>query len=115
MVTKFGKFLRILRLKNNEIIADMSSKLGISISYLSAIENGKREIPDDFANKIINLYSLKGEEIVELNQAIDLSLKEAKINLEDLSKKQRELGLLCARKIKDLSDDDIKKIKDLLK
>lgn len=115
MVTKFGKFLRILRLKNNEIIADMSSKLGISISYLSAIENGKRDIPDNFSDKIINLYSLSGEDISELNEAIDLSLKEAKISLDGLSSKQRELGLLCARKIKELSDEDIKKIKDLLK
>lgn len=38
MVTAFGKFLRILR----EILKDMAEKLNVTSSFLSAVENGKK-------------------------------------------------------------------------
>ena len=48
-VTNLGKKLRKIRIDNDEISSDMARKLEISVSYLSAIENGKRNIPKNFA------------------------------------------------------------------
>ena len=42
MLTSLGKFLRKLRIDNNELLKDMAQKLNVSVSFLSAVENGKK-------------------------------------------------------------------------
>ena len=51
MITEFGKILRIIRINCGDSAKDMSEKLGISASYLSAIENGKRNVPDNLCRR----------------------------------------------------------------
>ena len=46
MLTKFGKKLRALRLENDQRLKDMADKLEVTAAYLSAVENGKRSVPD---------------------------------------------------------------------
>ena len=43
MKGNLGKFLRKLRIDHDEYLKDMAQKLNISISYLSAIENGVKK------------------------------------------------------------------------
>ena len=43
MITAFGKFLRILRMDNGEILKTMAEKLEVTSSFLSAVENGKKK------------------------------------------------------------------------
>lgn len=66
MLTDFGKELRKIRIDNNEFLKDMANKLGVTVSYLSAVENGKRDIPDEWLDKIINDYNLSKNEIINL-------------------------------------------------
>ena len=42
MITSLGRFLRKLRIDQGEILKDMADKLGVSVSFLSAVENGKK-------------------------------------------------------------------------
>ena len=44
MVTQLGKILRIIRVNTGDSMRTMAGKLGVSVSYLSAIENGKRNV-----------------------------------------------------------------------
>ena len=41
MLTSLGIFLRKLRLEQREVLKYMADKLGVSASFLSAVENGK--------------------------------------------------------------------------
>ena len=41
-LTSLGKFLRKLRIDRGELLRTMSNKLGISMSFLSSVENGKK-------------------------------------------------------------------------
>ena len=43
MITPFGKYLRKLRIDHDEKLKDMAAKLGVTGSYLSAVEIGKRD------------------------------------------------------------------------
>ena len=52
-VTAFGKILRKRRIDSSEILGDMAKRLDVSAAYLSSIENGLREIPDSFVEKIL--------------------------------------------------------------
>ena len=45
-LTEFGKFSRKLRIDNGELLKDMAIKLNVTVSYLSAVEIGKRNIPE---------------------------------------------------------------------
>src|SRR6185312_3749392 len=67
MRTDFSKFCRKLRIDNDELAKDMARKLGVTPSYLSAIENGKRTIPADWAEEIAKLYKLTPEQMTELS------------------------------------------------
>lgn len=114
MKSRIGKFLRILRIKRDENLKLMAENLEISTPYLSAIENGKREIPNDFYEKIVNAYNLSIEESKELQEAIDLSIKSKDIDLSNLCDERKLLSIRYARKIQNLSEDDLKKLKEIL-
>ena len=61
-VTAFGKILRKRRIDSSEILGDMAKRLDVSAAYLSSIENGLREIPDSFVEKISKEYGLSEAE-----------------------------------------------------
>lgn len=83
MKDRLNTFLKLLRIKNDETLIEMSKKLKLSIVELSSIENNKKEIPEDFKNKIENNYKLTNEEKKELEESINLrkNIEENKFNL----------------------------------
>ena len=46
MLSEFGKFCRKLRMEKNELLIDMAQKLEVKSSFLSAVEVGKKSIPE---------------------------------------------------------------------
>lgn len=102
MLTSFGKFLRILRINNGEILKDMADKLNVSVSFLSAVENGKKEVPSLWEEKIADIYNLNSTEKEELTEAILKSKKEVKISLQELDDQDKDIVLEFARKFSDL-------------
>lgn len=115
MSTKFGKELRKLRIDHDDTIHDMATKLNISISYLSAIEAGKRNIPNDMVQKIISIYNLDNERGEELRMAVIESSKEVEIDVSHITNEQRKLVFALSRKINDISDEDCLTILNKLK
>ena len=114
MRSRIAKSLRILRIQNDENLKEMAENLGISTPYLSAIENGKRDIPSDFHEKIVNIYNLTDEESEKLKKDIELSAKEKIIDMTNLSEERKMLSIRYARKIQELSDEDFEKLKNIL-
>ena len=43
--TRFGEFMRVLRIKNHEVMGDTATLLGVTIPFVSAVENGKKNVP----------------------------------------------------------------------
>lgn len=115
MVTKLGIFLRKLRLDNNEIMKDMAEKLGVSPSFLSAVENGKKKMPDSWLDSIINLYDLDQEKQNELMISIEESRTKVEIPLDEFSGSKKRLLLSFARELNGMDESDLEIIKNLLK
>lgn len=113
-VTSLGKKLRKIRIDHDEITLDMAKKLEISVSYLSAIENGKRAIPTNFLEKICEKYGLDNTMRNELEKDIIKHSGEVIVNVKNLSDTQQELSILYARKVNELSDEQITKIRGFL-
>lgn len=113
--TYFGKYLRKLRIDTGELLKDMATRLGITPSYLSAIEIGKRNIPKDMPNAIIMSYNLNDYQARELMKSVAYSSKVIKLNVENLDREDKSLIFELVKKIKNLSEEDKIKIKDILK
>jgi len=115
MLTDFGRYLRKLRIDCGELIRDMAGKLGVTASYLSAVETGKRNIPETWVDEIVASYNLDGAEKGALVKAAVNSARAIKIGLEEVSAERRETAILFAREFRDIDDAAILQIRDLLK
>ena len=91
MVTQLGKLLRIVRINTGDSMRDMAEKLGLSVSYLSAIENGKRNVPSDLEEKIIEAYELSEKDKQNVRNAINETTSNIKVNITELSERKKKL------------------------
>ncbi|MDR2654230.1 MAG: helix-turn-helix transcriptional regulator [Mycoplasmataceae bacterium] len=114
MATTLAKILKIVRFDHDEILFTMSRKLGISSAYLSAIENGKREIPSDFVAKLTKLYSLDEKTINQINEIVAKKSQNVKINISNSSANKKTLAINFARTFDDINEATAKKLNDLL-
>lgn len=114
MITKFGKELRKIRIDNGEILKDMASRLDVSPSFLSAVEVGKKNVPEGWARKIGHMYKLDNTAIEALEEAAAESVISVKMELTGLEQPQRQAALIFARDFGNMSDDTAQKIIKLL-
>ena len=89
VVTPFGKMLRKIRVETDETQADMANGLNVSGSFLSAVETGDKNIPDNWVELISDKYNLSDEARESLSEAARLSVKELKISMSGLSDDDR--------------------------
>jgi len=113
MLTLFGKFCRKLRIEQGELLKEMADKLGVSASYLSAVEVGKRNVPNDWLDRLSSIYSLNASEQAELLRSIRESQSSIKFELNKMNKSDRDLVMAFAREFKGLGDEDRKKLQNI--
>lgn len=113
--TSFGEFMRILRVKNHEVMGDVAKMLGVKVPFLSAVENGKKNVPSEWIDKIVDHYSLNEDERLKLEEAIEESKTQYKIIMNDSGVNQRKVALQFARSFDGMDDETAIKILDLLK
>jgi HTH-type transcriptional regulator, competence development regulator len=115
-MTPFGKELRHLRIDLMILAGEMASDLGISSSYLSQIEFGKKPIPDGFVDKICRAYLLSADRASKLQNQAALSMQEYRIRLaEGSSDDDRILANEIALEFARLTPDAKAKISRLIK
>lgn len=115
MVTVFGKQLRRLRLDRDELMKDMADKLDVTPAYLSSIENGKRQPTEELLNRLLSAYDLAKDDVENIIEARNRTLKEIKIELNSGKTGSDELGLLFARKFDGLTEKQISDLTAMLK
>jgi hypothetical protein len=90
---------------------DLARLTNRSAAFISAIETGKKPIPDAFVVMVARAMKLPAVQIKELRRAADRTRKEVRV--EGLPEDQRELVAAFARKIDELPSAmvaDLKKI-----
>ncbi len=112
--TSFGEFVRILRIQHHEVMGDMAKKLETSVSFLSAVENGKKNVPAGWLEKISKLYELSKEEIFVLKEHIEESKTQFKITATDAGSNQRKAALQFTRSFGNMDDETAIKILNIL-
>lgn len=118
MLSKFGQLVRVQRLSRNMLMSEMASRLKCSPSYLSAVEFGRRPVPKEWPQEIAVILSLTKEEATSLQAAaMDSSSRSrgvVSVSLEELTPLQEEVAIQFARKLKELSSDDLERIRQQL-
>lgn len=110
MLTELGKILRKIRIDRQELLRDMAKILGVSVAYLSAVENGKRNAPVAWVEKLVQEYHLNSDEAIQLRAAFDESQSELRISLQQVSAQQKNTAISFAKALEGLSDEQLEKI-----
>lgn len=107
-LTPFGAALRKLRIDKELRLFDLAEKLGKSTAMLSAIETGRKPIPDAFMAALVRALDLTSAEHRELRSAKDKTNKEVRV--AHLKPENRELVAAFARRADELPSEVIKQI-----
>lgn len=60
-VDNFRKFQWVIRLRNNHVMKNMADSMGVSVSFLSSIEHGRKPVPNNWFDKLERVYILDSE------------------------------------------------------
>lgn len=112
--TRFGEFVRILRIQRHQVMGDMAQALGTSVPFLSAVETGKKNVPVEWIEKLTRFYDLDENKVKELESAIEESKTQYKIIASKAGLTQRKAALKFARSFNDIDDETAEKILELL-
>lgn len=92
-------------------MGDLANVLDTSLPFMSAVENGKKNVPSAWIPKIIEHYNLNSSEIEELNNAVEESKTQMKLNLINTSGEKRIAALQFARSFEDMDDETARILK----
>lgn len=112
-LTPYGKEIRHYRLDNQLSLRDMADKLEISAAFLSGVETGRKPISENLINKVLTYFEFTSEQKESLMQAVYKTVKEFKIKPKNESR--RDIAEALARKIDELDEDEINKLRAILK
>lgn len=115
MLTPFGKTIRKLRIDLGITLKSMADAIGVTSSYLSAIETGKRSVTDSLLKGTVDFFAQKGVKAEsELKKAALESQQHVGINLNGSSQNAREVAIAFARNFDELNDEDFERLHELL-
>lgn len=105
-ITEFGKAIRKARIDIEETMVSMASNLGVSVAFLSSLENGRKKISDEWVEKIDKYFMAHGEKIKDIKNLAEISNKSVPIG--DLPFEQQMLVSHFAKS--SLTSKQLKKI-----
>lgn len=98
VLTSFGVLLRKHRLDRGETLFEMASAIGVSSSFLSAVETGQKRAPDELVMKLVAHLRLDMFDAQELREAALETGPELRIPLRGKGKDAREVAAMFARR-----------------
>lgn len=106
-LTPLGEKLRQLRSERGVTQAQMAEALNVSSAYLSALEHGKRGLPNwAFVQGLVGYFNLIWDEADELETLALLSHPRIVVDTSELSAQATRLANVFARRVGHLSTSD---------
>lgn len=110
-MTPFGARMRALRAQRGLTLTDMASTLGVSPSYLSALERGRRAKPSfAFIQAAIAYFNIIWDEAEELQRLAEISAPRVTLDAADLSPRATELANRLPRALRALSEAEVEEL-----
>ena len=115
MLTPFGKEIRKKRIDQEMTLARFAELLDVSPTFVTAVETGKKPIPDELIDKAALHLNLSMFEVQFLRRLAEQSKPTYKISVPSgTSSDGREVVALFAKKFSDLTSSQVKQIKSIL-
>jgi transcriptional regulator with XRE-family HTH domain len=111
-LTDFGKEIRKLRIERGETMLDMSTKVSKSPSFLSAVETGRKPVPQQLVDEIARVYGLPVKAAAHLRDLAAKSVNAFKITPQ--KEEDQALVAAFARKFDSLDDQQRESILRIL-
>lgn len=117
--TEFGRIVRKYRSKAGVRTKDMAEALGVSVSYLSAMETGAKPLTDRFVERVIDYFrGLNIDTQEDLVAAADRTKSRIVLDFDDVQKDSREVIAAFARRFSNASpqekEEQIRVLRELL-
>lgn len=71
--TPFGRALAELRGRVDERMSHMAENVGVSTSFLSALELGRKQVSKELVDKIVSKYNITGEDEQRYRRLAEMS------------------------------------------
>lgn len=110
MLTDFGRLLRQHRIERSVTLGEIGKATGVTASFVSAVETGKKTAPTEFINKAGKSMQLAACEIEELQRAAYRGFTEVRLPLKGRSDREKELVMAFARRFESMSEQEVAKI-----
>jgi len=78
-----GETLRLLRVFNDYTMTEMSQKVGLSQSYISELENGKKQPSLEIIEKYATVFDMKPSTVLLFSETLEID------QVDNQDKKQR--------------------------
>ncbi|QFY43007.1 helix-turn-helix transcriptional regulator [Candidatus Methylospira mobilis] len=109
-LTDFGRAVRKARLDAHETLSTMAESLEVSPAFLSAMETGRKKIPEEWVKKTTQFFEERGVMVKDLGVYADMANKS--VSLEGCDPQQQMLIAGFARSSFDA--ETLAKLADLL-
>lgn len=104
-LTPFGIFARKLRTDHGEYQHDMAERLGVTTSYLSAVERGHRNVPNNWVDRLGDMYGITAEDLYTFRKAASESRTYDSLDISHLNFEDKRLIGEIAIALPDASDE----------
>jgi transcriptional regulator with XRE-family HTH domain len=108
-ITEFGKAVRKARIDADVTLASMAAELQTTPSFLSAMEMGRKKIPEAWVSKIEAYFSLRGVS-VRLRELADVANKSVEIGGLDPAQQMLIAGFARVN----MSESELDRFRELL-
>jgi transcriptional regulator with XRE-family HTH domain len=110
MATEFGAFFRRIREDLRFSMGQVARHLGVSVSYVSDVELGKRApFTDDRIKTIAAYFGIKPEPMIEVAGRC-----RGFFEIHPQNQMQFKVGAALARRFGELSDDQLAKLQEIV-
>jgi transcriptional regulator with XRE-family HTH domain len=114
-MTPFGQRMREMRAERGILLKDMAEALGVTPTYLSALEHGRRGKPNwAFIQRVIQYFNVIWDEAEALARLADLSHPRIVIDTAGLSPKATALANRLATTIRECDEDTLDRLAAIL-
>lgn len=105
-LTAFGREVRRLRDERDESLRSMARAVATSPAFLSGVETGSKNLPDDLFERICNHFSVTKSRKKILKELAAQSVRTIKVVMRHGDDEAREIAVAFARRFPQLSEDD---------
>jgi transcriptional regulator with XRE-family HTH domain len=114
-MTPFGEKMRALRAARGVNLKEMAAALGVTPTYLSALEHGRRGRPTYMmVQRIIGYFNVIWDDAEDLQRLADLSHPRVVVDTAGLSPLATEVANRLSRDIGRLEDADLAAILEIV-